>query len=184
MTLLTTDKAFTAADLARLPEGKGYELVDGELVERVMSVGAVRVVGNVYAALRAESRRTGEATAYTDGLGYQCFPADPDLVRKPDVSVVRTERSAGVTDEQPFMLRHADLAVEVVSPSDGSYAVVRKVQEYLDAGFPLVWVVHPLDRTVTVYRGDRPATLLTPGQHITAEPALAGFRCDVAAFFE
>ena len=184
MTLLDAPTAVTAADLARMPNGNRFELVGGQLLERARSVGAVRIGGNIYSALREEARRTGEATVYPDGLQYQCFPADPERIRKPDVSVVRAGRAADVTDEQPYMTVPADLAVEVVSPTDASYAVVRKVREYLDAGFALVWVVHPLDRTVTAYRAGQPAVIFSPGQQITAEPALAEFRSDVGPFFD
>ena len=79
----------------------------------------------------------------------------------------------------------ADLVVEVVSPNDLSYEVVEKAQDYLSAGFPLVWVIHPNVCTVTVYRAGRTGpVVLGVDDEITAEPALTEFRCRVAAFFE
>lgn len=45
-----------------------------------------------------------------------------------------------------------DIVVEVVSPSDLTARIQRKVSEYLDAGCRLVWVVDPEARSVTVYR--------------------------------
>ena len=43
-----------------------------------------------------------------------------------------------------------DLAVEVVSPNDRVYEVDTKVEEYLRAGVPLVWVVNPETRVLHV----------------------------------
>src|SRR6516164_11669467 len=49
------------------------------------------------------------------------------------------------------------LAVEVLSPNDVIWEINEKIDEYLDAGVLVVWVVDPHDRTVTVYRpGGRP----------------------------
>ena len=79
----------------------------------------------------------------------------------------------------------ADLVVEVVSPTDLYFGVVAKVNDYLANGFPLIWVVDPNARTVTVYRaGQASPTILHESDEITAEPALAAFRCRVAEFFE
>ena len=48
-----------------------------------------------------------------------------------------------------------------------------------------MWVIHPDVRTVTIYRGGRPSpTVLRESDEITAEPALAAFRCRVAEFFD
>lgn len=184
MTLLDTPKGFTAADLANLPDAKSYELVDGELVERHVSMESSEVAARIIRILGNEADRTGEAKVYANDLGFQCYPDDPERVRKPDGSVIRSDRVAALGGDRGYSPVVADLVVEVVSPRDLSYDVAAKVQEYLDAGFPLIWVVHPRVRTVTVYRGDVAVLVRRPGQTITAEPALAAFQCDVARFFE
>jgi Uma2 family endonuclease len=99
--------------------------------------------------------------------------------------VVRNERLQGIDPDRGYMPIPADLVVEVISPNDFSYEVVAKVREYLSAGFPLIWVIHPNVRNVTVYsRGQHSPMAFEETDEITAEPALAGFRCKVAAFFE
>ena len=50
--------------------------------------------------------------------GYQCFPHDPGLVRKPDVSFVRYGRFPGGVLPEGWAKIPPDLAVEVVSPND------------------------------------------------------------------
>jgi Uma2 family endonuclease len=59
-----------------------------------------------------------------------------------------------------------------------------KVQEYLDAGVLMVWVIHPVRRTLTIYRPDDPTpTILTESDILEDLPELPGFRCPVAEFF-
>jgi Uma2 family endonuclease len=75
------------------------------------------------------------------------------------------------------------LAIEISSPSDKQEDSLGKIQDYLDAGVPLVWAVEPVFKTITVYRPDAEPQLFTVKQEITAEPHLPGFRAPVAAVF-
>ncbi len=101
------------------------------------------------------------------------------------MTVVRRERLADLPIGDPeHMAIAADLAVEVVAPSQLEYGLVEKVRDLLTGGFAAVWVIHPNVRTVTVYRaGKSRPIILGPDDEITAEPALAAFRCRVADFF-
>jgi len=76
-----------------------------------------------------------------------------------------------------------DLAVEVLSPEDTASEVTRKVEEYLAAGVPLVWVADPATQTVTVYRSLQDVKVLTSGQDLDASPVLPGFRASIAEIF-
>ena len=59
----------------------------------------------------------------------------------------------------------------------------RKVQEYRAAGFPLIWVVEPDLRTITVFPNPGKPFLLSEDDDIRAEAALPGFVCKVADLF-
>ena len=48
-----------------------------------------------------------------------------------------------------------DIAVEVLSPSDAHLDVEEKIEEWLQAGTALVWVINPRGRTLTVHRTGR-----------------------------
>jgi Uma2 family endonuclease len=185
MSAIATKSRITPEELEKMPDSVSYELVDGELVERHVSILSSRVAVSVSTLLKIETIRTKEAQVYPNDLGYQCYPQDPGQIRKPDVSVVRNERLAGIDSDRGYMPIPADLVVEVLSPNDLAYDVAAKVREYLSAGFPLIWVIHPNVRTVSVYsRGKHSPVVLEETDEITAEPALAGFRCKVSAFFE
>jgi Uma2 family endonuclease len=124
------------------------------------------------------------ARVFPASLGYRCFADDPDKVRKPDVTVVGAARLAALPEPNPgFMPIVPDLAVEVVSLHDTVHDLNEKLREYREAGFPLVWIVDPETRTVTIHpRGGRPR-ILTADDEIAAEEALPGFRCKVGELF-
>ena len=163
---------------------KLYELVDGRPVERFSGMAAAGVSGTILYLLMTAAKTTGEAQVFSGGLGYDCYRHRPNTVRKPNVTLVRSERLTAIRGDPEFMPLPADLAVEVVSIGRGGGPVMPRVQDHLAAGFGCVGVARLNDGSVTVHRPDRSVPTFTPGQPITAEPALNTFRCDVAAFFD
>jgi Uma2 family endonuclease len=184
MTLLTAPspaKSYTAEDLLRMPDATGYELVDGQLRERTVSKESSRVGLTVGRLLANEAARTGEAEVYGADLGYQCFPPDADKeLRKADASVIRREKLAKIHGDPGYMPIPADLAVEVLSPNDLIRDVNDKVEEYLAAGFGIVWVVDPVKKHVMIHRRDGSVAKVHENEEISGETALPGFRCRVA----
>jgi Uma2 family endonuclease len=184
MTLLTAPtlaKHYTAEDLLRLPDRNGFELVDGQLRERAVSKESSRVGLTVGRLLGNEAARTGEAEVYGADLGYRCFPPGSDKeIRKADASVIRREKLLAIKGDPGYMPVPADLVVEVISPNDLIRDVNDKVEEYLTAGFGIVWIIDPVKKTVMIQRQDGSVTKLHENDQITGESALPGFRCRVA----
>lgn len=75
------------------------------------------------------------------------------------------------------------LAIEILSPFDVKKDVTEKLEDYLAAGVPLVWVVDPDFETITVHRPDRPVELFNTGHDISADPHLPGFAIHVERVF-
>jgi Uma2 family endonuclease len=71
------------------------------------------------------------------------------------------------------------LAVEVVSPKDQVYELDWKLADYRKVRVPLVWVINPELRTVTVYQIDRPIRLLFEDDELSGEDIIPGFRCPI-----
>lgn len=167
-----------------MPDNSTMELVNGHVVEKHVSVESSEIEAVflfVFLTFLAQSR---SAKAFPASLGYQCFADDPSRVRKPDVTVVSALRLAALPDPNPgYMPIVPDLAVEVISPKDLAYEVEEKVHEYMDAGFPLVWVAHPKARTITVHQPGQRPVVFTAEDEITADSVLPGFRCKVGEFF-
>ena len=77
-----------------------------------------------------------------------------------------------------------DLAVEIVSPSNTAQEILHKVEDYLEAGTRLVWVVEPRRRTVTEYRSWKEVRLLREGNTLDGYDVLSGFSVRVAEIFD
>jgi len=107
---------------------------------------------------------------------------NPDTVRGPDVVLYdKPTRFEDVpvkyTDDVPV------LAVEVLSPTDRTNKVNRRIAQFLRWGAKVVWLLDPEERTLTIYRSDRAPEVLDDAQEVIGEGPLDGFRCRVADFF-
>lgn len=171
----------TPADLLRAPDNNTLELVNGALVQKFASVRSSIVKGNILFSLMTFLNKNPVAEAYMGSLGYQCFKGDSPKIRKPDVTVVRRDRLAGLGGSDPdFMPIAPDLAVEVIAPGETFYDLNERRKDYLEAGFPLIWVVDPKMKTITIRPTGRRPVIYVIGDEIGAEPLLPGFLCRVS----
>jgi len=170
-------------DWNRLAQEGGVEFVGGQILEKPVSIESSRIGATINRLLGNEAAKSKVADVFDSSLGYKVFPEEPEKFRKPDVSLIRVEKLAGISPASGFSRVPADLAVEVISPGDAAYDVFEKVEEYLQHGFGILWVVQPNTRSVLVYRSDGSTTLLHERDQITGESALPTFRCEVSEFF-
>ena len=173
----------TADDLLRMPDSKLYELIRGVLVPRPLSSFESSVVGATIAGELwrfVHDRGLGGVTG-ADG-GYQ-LEHDPDTVRVMDAAFVRADRLPPAEEWDRFLELAPDLAVEVVSPYDTETYMHGKLCAYFDAGVPLIWIVFPTTRTVTVWRPDRTGRLLDDTATLDGGDVLPGFRLPVVEIF-
>jgi Uma2 family endonuclease len=182
-TAVATKTHYTPEDLLAMPDGKSFELVGGQLVERNMGLESSWVGGRLLSRLDRFCEEHEVGWAFPADDGYQCFPRDPGLVRRPDVSFIRRGRLPGEVLPKGWGKIPPDLAVEVVSPNDSADELEEKLDDYQKAGVPLVWVVNPTSRTVMVYRGDGSVSRLRESDDLSGEDVIPGFRCPVRAIF-
>jgi Uma2 family endonuclease len=184
MSTATTKTLFTPADLLALARGISYELVDGQLVEKPVSVLSSLIAGILYHMMMGHCLANKLGTVFPPETGFQCFPDEPNKVRKPDISFIRRGR---LTREQfleeGFCSVAPDLAAEVLSPNDLIYVVDQKVRDYRRARVSLIWIVNPETRTVKVYRADGGITELEEDDELSGEEVFAGFRVLVGDIF-
>jgi Uma2 family endonuclease len=109
---------------------------------------------------------------------------DPDTTFGVDVVYISAELLAQQTEESSIIDGVPILSVEILSPNDVLEDVEEKIDAFLNAGVPLVWVVNPRRRTVTLYRPDAEPELLNVHQELSGEPHLPGFRVAVRTLFE
>jgi len=174
----------TAEDLLALPDrGNRYELVEGELQQMAPASGPHgRDGGRIFGRLQRFTEEHGLGVVYLSDTGF-LLRREPDTVRCPDISFVRTARlpEADAYGVVPFA---PDLAIKVVSPSNTVSEMTRKVREYLDAGSAMVWVVEPTTRFVTVYTPDNMARIYRDGDTLTGGDIIPGFELDVTYIFD
>ncbi len=131
-----------------------YELVDGAAY--LMSPAPLRVhqelVGEIYFQVRAELEGK-PCRAYVAPFDVRLPKADEadariDTVVQPDVLVVCDQSKL----DERGMRGAPDWIVEVLSQATAVHDQTIKLAAYERAGVREVWLVHPTDRSVTVYR--------------------------------
>lgn len=175
--------SYTPDDLLAMPDGKRFELVDGDLVETHMSELSGWVGGKTFRLLGNYAEDGGLGTVWPADTGLQCFPDDPNRVRKPDGMYICRERHPIGQCSTGYVRKVPDLVVEVISTHDLAADVERKVGEYLSAGVRLIWIIDPETRIVRVQRGDGSSTRLTREQELSGEDVIPGFACRVRDLF-
>ena len=180
----TEVQLMTADELLALPDDDlCYELIKGELI-RMPPPGHIHGL----VTMRIASPLGQHVTANKLGIVYAAetgflIHQNPDTVRAPDVAFVNQQRVATAGEVEGYWVGAPDLVVEVVSPSDSVGYVEDKVEQWIEAGSRLVWVVSPKLRTVTVYRSLTDVTTLTEKDTLDGDDVVRGFKLNVAEIF-
>lgn len=180
--MTTETRLWSWQEALELPNGERYEVINGELRERIMSFGssAIAMLISRFLWRWIDAGHPGTVTG-SDG-GYMIFPWSPGDVRMPDVSYISKARlpaipARGWADVPP------ELAVEVVSPTDRITDAEDKAQDYIRAGVDLVWVVVPSTKSVHIWRKNGERAVLRAGATLSGEDVLPGLTIPVAELF-
>ncbi|MBE9119548.1 Uma2 family endonuclease [Tychonema sp. LEGE 07199] len=97
--------------------------------------------------------------------------------RSPDASWVEKSRWQALTPEQreKFIPLCPDFVIELVSPSDSLKKTQEKMQEYIENGCRLGWLINRKKREVEIYRLGRSVEILQSPQTLSGEDVLPGF---------
>jgi len=165
------------------PDDRKYELLAGFVLSephpgsrhgRVIA-RLVRLIENFVEPRQLGFTLTGEA-------GY-VLATDPPTVLIPDVSYLSFARGKDHVEATTPFPGAPDLAIEVLSPSNRPAEIRRKVSTYLSAGCPLVWVVDPKHRTVTIHAGPDAGTVLWEDNVLEGGAVIPGFSIPVRELF-
>ncbi|MEG4011668.1 MULTISPECIES: Uma2 family endonuclease [unclassified Microcoleus] len=97
--------------------------------------------------------------------------------RSPDASWVEKSRWQALTPEQreKFIPLCPDFVIELVSPSDSLKKTQEKMQEYIENGCRLGWLINRKKREVEIYRLGKSVEILQSPQTLSGEDVLPGF---------
>ncbi len=129
---------------------------------------------DITAQLRIWARRDGTGIAFDSSAG---FTLPNGAVRAPDASWIPKSRLAELTTEDKRGFAHIcpDFVIELRSRSDRLSVLKAKMNEYIENGARLGWLIDSLDRRVYVYRLDREVETLENPESVSADLELAGF---------
>jgi len=97
--------------------------------------------------------------------------------RSPDAAWVERSRLAILSSQQKkkFLPLCPDFVIELRSPSDSLKVLQNKMQEYLENGAQLGWLIDQNSKTVYVYRPGRDVECLDKPSTLAGDPVLPGF---------
>ncbi|MCC6540047.1 MAG: Uma2 family endonuclease [Bryobacterales bacterium] len=124
------------------------------------------------------ARNDGRGRAYDSSTS---FLLPNGARRSPDAAWVSTSRRAAAKRPgQQFPVLAPDFVIELKSPSDRLRKLSVKMEEWIENGVQLAWLIDPERRAITIYRpGREPETLLNLSQ-AEGEGPVAGFILELA----
>lgn len=119
------------------------------------------------------------------GIGFDSstgFTLPNSAIRSPDAAWIPLARWQTLTPEQQasFAPICPNFVIELRSASDILNQLQAKMQEYIDNGAQLGWLIDRVQRRVLIYRPDRAPDVLEQPETISGEPELPGFILQMA----
>ncbi|MEH2059936.1 MAG: Uma2 family endonuclease [Nostoc sp.] len=123
------------------------------------------------------------------GLGYTfssstIFKLPNGADRSPDAAWIQGERWQALTPEQrrKFPPIAPDFVIELRSATDDLEILRSKMQEYIDAGVQLAWLINPQQQQVEIYRQKQDLEVRNLPTQLSGENVLPGFRLSLSCY--
>ncbi|QZZ22747.1 Uma2 family endonuclease [Leptothermofonsia sichuanensis E412] len=107
-------------------------------------------------------------------------------IRSPDIAWVASDRWNALTTEQRkgFAPICPDFVIELVSETDTLEDIQAKMQEYIENGCRLGWLINPRTKTVEIYRPSQPPVTVSFSTPLSGEDVLPGFVLNLQTIFQ
>ncbi len=173
--------------IIRLSDEQFYQLcvVNRDLSLELNATGGLIIVppvggesGNQEADLITDlniwNRQTGLGKVFSSST---IFKLPNGAKRSPDAAWVKLERweALSLEERKKFPSLAPDFVIELRSESDGLKPLQNKMQEYLENGVRLGWLINPQDKQVEIYRQNQSVEVGIIPITLSGEDVLAGF---------
>ncbi|NET00045.1 MAG: Uma2 family endonuclease [Sphaerospermopsis sp. SIO1G2] len=104
--------------------------------------------------------------------------------RSPDVAWIANERwdALNMEEQEKFPKICPDFVIELRSRTDSLTQLQDKMQEYLNSGLRLGWLIDPQNQQVEIYRQDQPVEIILLPTSLPGEDVLPGFILELPLF--
>ncbi len=128
--------------------------------------------------LQGWSRKNNLGKAFDSSTGFK-LPNGAN--RSPDASWITIEKWESLTAEQKrkFLPLCPDFVLELRSPTDSLKKIREKMQEYIENGARLGWLINVEARLVEIYRQGKEVEILENPLTLSGEDVLPGFLFDL-----
>jgi len=125
----------------------------------------------------------------TTGVGFgptAGYTLPNGAIRSPDVSWLTREKWASLSQFERERFGHIcpDFAIELRSPSDRLPTLMNKMEEYIENGASLGWLIDPKKRRVYVYRPGEEVVVLEDPKVVSGDPLLPGFELQMEEIWQ
>jgi Uma2 family endonuclease len=105
--------------------------------------------------------------------------------RSPDAAWIPLKKWQALTPEerQGFLPLCPDFAIELLSPTDAWKQGQKKMEEYMQNGCRLGWLIDPKQKRVAIYRQDKEVEILVSPETLSGEDILPGFVLHIQAIW-
>ncbi len=130
--------------------------------------------GEVFYSLTDWAKKDGTGLSFDSSTGFRL---PNGAIRSPDASWVILERWQALTQDQrrSFAPLCPDFVLELRSSSDSLSTLQDKMQEYIDNGARLGWLIDPMEKTVHIYRPGHSVERRDNPDTVSGAPVLSGF---------
>ena len=113
------------------------------------------------------------------------FKLSNGATRSPDVSWIKIERWQAIPKDQrrKFAPIDPDFVVELASPTDDLDELRNKMQEYMNCGVRLGWLICPDQKQVEIYRQGEAIEVLDNPSELSEKVIMPGLRVDLSDIF-
>jgi Uma2 family endonuclease len=104
--------------------------------------------------------------------------------RSPDVAWVKSDRWESLTleEQEKFPPLCPDFVIELRSCTDSLSQLQEKMQEYLNSGLQLGWLINPQEQQVEIYHPNQAIEIVQLPTILSGEKVLPEFILDISLF--